>query len=326
MQVLEYQITQPSDLDVNVTRDDNGANDIVLGLGLIDFVGDRLTIDMDSLAVLNGQFAGTAIDIDFAGGKDIDLGAIIGVVIPSPLDILNDQVSWPAPRQRHAAARPTLHSSSDIVDDDVDATNDPFDAASAIVTVNGDLTIRSDSTVSFDAGTTLNASNISLVGDSTGAPLVKGIRANATGEVTLNGAALTATGGTVTLTALGKVDMTGDKAEDGDTFFGNALAGTLVTSFSTATVNIVGTTTINAATLNVAATVDADIEASVKDGTVKILSVLAAGDARVSIGDANGTTTINVTGDLTAEAKSDVKIDAKSQPGNANDASSMQRS
>ena len=67
-------------------------NDLVAGLGLIDFVGDRLTIDMDSLSVLNGQFAGTTIDIDFAGGKDVDLGAIIGIVIPSPLAILNDQV------------------------------------------------------------------------------------------------------------------------------------------------------------------------------------------------------------------------------------------
>src|SRR5262249_25522386 len=52
----------------------------------------------------------------------------------------------------------------------------------------------------------------------------------------------------------------------------------------------------------------------------KFLTVFAAGDARVNIGDATvpGTTTINVTDELTAEAKSDVTVNAKSQPSTAN--------
>jgi outer membrane protein OmpA-like peptidoglycan-associated protein len=187
-----------------------------------------------------------------------------------------------------------------------------------VVTVNGDLTVKSDSRIVFGTGSKLTASDISLLAENTGSPLVKGIRANATAVVTLDGATLTTTSSVVTLGAVAKVDMTGSKAEDGDTFFSNGLAATVVTSFSTATINIIGDTTINAGTLNVNATVDADIEASVQDSTVKVLTVFAAGDARVNIGDNKGTTTVNVTGDLTAEAKSDVTVTAKSQPSTAN--------
>src|SRR5262249_22589899 len=153
IQVLELQITQASDLDVNVRRDDNGVTDVVAGLGLIDFIGDTLTVDLDSLSVLNGQFAGTAIDIDFAGGKDIDLGAIVGIVIPSPLDILNDQVVLAGTGAGGTLQHNLLvHSSSDIADN----TDFPGDAATtAVVTVNGDLTVKSDSKIAFGAGSAL---------------------------------------------------------------------------------------------------------------------------------------------------------------------------
>src|SRR5262249_23001877 len=198
-------------------------------------------------------------------------------------------------------------------------------------TVNGDLTVKSDSKIVFGAGSSLTASNISLLADNTGSPLFKGIRANAAAEVTLKGATLTTTSSVVTLNALARVDMTGSKAEDGDTFFGNGLAATVVTSFSTAKVNIVGNTTITAGTLNANATVDTDIEASVQDSTVKVLTVWAAGDARVNIGDDTdpstppnpGTTTLNITGDLNSEAKSDVHIDAKAQPAASGTTSSV---
>src|SRR5262249_29780122 len=90
-QVLEHQITTAGDLDVTVTRDDLGATDIVAGLSLIDFVGDKLTVDADSLSVLNSQFASTTIDIKFVGGKDIDIGNILGIgTLPVPL--ANDQL------------------------------------------------------------------------------------------------------------------------------------------------------------------------------------------------------------------------------------------
>lgn len=318
---LSYQITQAGDLDVNITRDDHGLNDVVLGLGLIDFIGDRLTVEMDSLTVLNGQFSGTPIDIKFAGGKDIDLGEIIGVEIPSPLDILNDQVVLVGTGAGGTIERDvTVQSSSDIADrsDNPDAA-----ATSAVVTLDGDLTIKSDSKIVFGTGSALSASNISLLAENAGEPLVKGILANAAAEVTLDGATLAAAGGTVTISALGKVDMTGANAEDGDQFFGNTLAGTVVTSFSTATVDIIGNTNITANTLDVTAAVDADIEASVEGATVKILTVWAAGDARVNIGDDSGTTTINVTGELTAEAKSDVNIKATSKPGTGDNDSSV---
>ena len=193
------------------------------------------------------------------------------------------------------------------------------------ITAGSDFEVKSDSKVTINAASTVTAPNISLLAEATGSALVKGLLANAAAEVNVNGATLTATGGTVTLSALGKVDMTGTNAEDGDTFFGNTIAGTVVTSFSTATVNVVGTTTITADTLNVTAAIDTDIEATVEDGTVKLLTVWAAGDARVNIGDANvpGTTTINVTDELTSEAKSEITIDAKSKPGSANTDSSL---
>lgn len=90
-QVLQAQIVDSTDLDVNVKRNDLGATDIVAGLSLIDFVGDKLTLDLDSLAVLNGVFGGTTVDIKFVGGKDIDIGDILGIgTLPVPL--ANDQL------------------------------------------------------------------------------------------------------------------------------------------------------------------------------------------------------------------------------------------
>ena len=305
-QVLEHEIDDAGDLEVNITRDDLGATDIVAGLSLIDFVGDKLTVELDTLAVLDGTFSGTPIEIDFEGGKDIDLGAIFGVTFPVPLG--NDQVIVTANGSTFNNHDLNLHSSSDIVND----------ATGVQITAGSDIEFKSDSTVTINNGSSITANNLSLRADATGAPLVKGLRANAAGTVNVDGATLTASTGTVTVNALGKVDMTGTNAEDGDTFFNNSVAGTLVTSFSTATVNIVGTTTITAATLTVTAEVDSDIEATVEDGTVKLLSVWAAGDPRVNIGDTNGTTTINVTGEITAEAKTNLDIDAESKPGTAN--------
>jgi hypothetical protein len=178
---------------------------------------------------------------------------------------------------------------------------------------------RTTSSTCASSGSNIAAPNISLLAEATEPPLPIGalttaLLQNPVSEVTVDGATLTANGGTVTLSAQSKIDMTGAKAENGTTFFDNGLAGTVITSFPRATANVLGNTTISAANLNTTATVDVDIEAIVQDATVKILTVWAAGDARVNIGDDNGTTTINVTGDVQNEAKSDVKIDAKAEP------------
>jgi hypothetical protein len=164
--VVSYQITQANDLGVKFTRDDNGASDIALGLSLKDFVGDRLTIDMDSLAVLNSQYVGTPVSIDFDGGKDVDTGAIIGVAIPSPLNILNDQVVLVGTGAGGAIQRDvTIHSSSDISDNS-DYPNDPV--TSVVATVKGDLTIKSDVKIALNTGSSLTANNISLQADGSG--------------------------------------------------------------------------------------------------------------------------------------------------------------
>jgi len=310
--VLEFQIDDATDLDVNVKRSDLGFNQLPAGLSLIDFVGDKLTLDLDSLSVLDAQFGGTTIDLDFAGGKDLDIGAIVGIAIPSPLNILDDQVILAGNGGTFANHGLKIHSSSDIVNE----------AGGVQVTATGgDVEVKSDSKVTIDAGSNVVAPNISILADATGSALVKGLLANAAGAVKVDDSTLTAAGGTVTLQARGTVDMTGSKAEDGDTFFGNTIAGTLVTSFSTATVDVVGNTTINAATLAVLADVHTDIVATVQDGTVKLLSVWAAADPRVTIGDGTGNTVLNLTDTVTAEAKSTLSIDASSKPGNANNAS-----
>src|SRR6185369_6191275 len=51
----QHQITAASDLDVNIKRDDLGVSNSKLSL--IDFIGDKVTVDTDSLSVLNARFA-----------------------------------------------------------------------------------------------------------------------------------------------------------------------------------------------------------------------------------------------------------------------------
>lgn len=309
-QVLQYPITQASDLDVNVTRDNNGAEDIVLGLGLKDFVGDRLTIDMDSLSVLNGQFAGTTIDIDFAGGKDVDLGAIVGVVLPSPSTILDDQMVLAGTVAGGAIQHDVLiHSSSDIADI-ANAPNPP--ATAAVATVSGDLTVKSDSRIVLGAGLSLTANNITLAAEasSTGG-LVKGILADATSAVSVDSVALTANGGTVRLEAKSTVDVN----EDGDNFFSNGLSVTVVTSFNQAAVDVLGNSTITADQVVLDAFVNGSITATPNSSTFRVIEVLTGSDARVHVGD-----TANITGTTSVDAKAhtDVTINAYATPGSSN--------
>ena len=207
-QVLEHEIDDAGDLEVNITRDDLDATDIVAGLSLLDFVGDKLTVELDTLSLLDGSFAGTPIEIDFEGGKDIDLGAIFGVTLPLPL--ANDQVIITGNSGTFNNHDLNLHSSSDIVND----------ITGVQITAGSDLEFKSDSTVTINNSSVITASNLSLRADATGAPLVEGLRANAAGTVNVDGATLVANTGTVKLHALGKVDMTGANAEEGDTFFG----------------------------------------------------------------------------------------------------------
>ena len=82
IEVMDHAISGAGDLEVKIQRsnltdiDPNLANIGGSGLAFRDFIGDKLTIDLDSLSHLNGQYIGTDINIDFAGGKDIDLVSI----------------------------------------------------------------------------------------------------------------------------------------------------------------------------------------------------------------------------------------------------------
>jgi len=176
-QVLQQQIDDFGDLDVNVKRDDLGATDIVAGLSLIDFVGDKLTVDLDSLSVLDGQFGGTTIDIDFTGGKDIDIGTILGIG-PLPVPLANDQLIVIGNGGTFNNHPLKIHSTSDIV-------NDP---SGVQIIASSDVELKSDSTLTINGASAITASNISLLVEATGSPLVKGLLANASGKVTVNSA------------------------------------------------------------------------------------------------------------------------------------------
>src|SRR5262249_40821663 len=203
-QVLQAQISSAGDLDVTVERDDLGATDIVAGLSLIDFVGDKLTVDLDSLSVLNSTSGGTTVDIKFVGGKDIDIGNILGIgTLPVPL--ANDQLIVTGNGGTFNNHPLKVTSSSDIVNDN----------SGVQITANSDFELRSAISTTIDKGSAIVAPKITLAADGNGSPLVKGLLANAPAAVTINGATLTATGGTVIASATGRVDMTGPKAEKG---------------------------------------------------------------------------------------------------------------
>ena len=300
--VLESKITVAADLDVNVKRSDLGLTDVGgSGLNLSDFIGDKLTIDLDSLNVLDAQFAGTTIDIDFAGGKDIDIGSILGLG-PLPVPIANDQLILSGNAGTFAGHALKVHSSSDIVNE----------AGGVQTTATGGLfEVISDSAITIDAASVINAPNITLTAYAKSTGLVKGLLADATSTVTVNNATLTATGGTVTLLSKSEVDVN----EDGDNFFSNGLSATLVTSFSSALVDIRGASVISAKDAQIEAFVDQNIVASAQQSTVKVIEVLTGSDPKVHIG---GTAQINLTGALTAQAHSDAVINATAQPGSSN--------
>src|SRR5262245_19328379 len=155
--VLSLAIDDAGDLDVNIKRNDLGLTDVLgSGLNLSDFIGDKITIDLGSLSALDGQFGGTTIDIDFAGGKDIDLGTILGLG-PSPLDMFaNDQLILIGDGGTFNDHPLKVHSSSDIVND----------STGVQITATKDVEIKSDSKVTIDQGSTLVGPNISLLAES----------------------------------------------------------------------------------------------------------------------------------------------------------------
>ena len=311
-EVLSHAITVAGDLDVNLKRDDNGLTNIGgLGLSLSDLVGDKIKVDTDSLGLLNGHFDGVAIDIDFAGGKDLDIGHFFGVLLPSPLDVMNDQLRLNDDSNNFSgtlAHSLKIHSSSDIVND----------ISGIQITSSSDIEIKSDNAVTISAGSILTAANITLSADasSTGG-LIGGLFANASSAVTLNNASLIAAGGTVSLLAHSDVTFT----EDGDSFFNNGLSGTAVLSFADAAVNLQGVAVINAANAILDANIHTNITATANDPTATVVAVVVTvfNSPEVNIGVGAD---IDLTGNFTAQAISNITIDNNIKPkagDNAND-------
>ncbi|MDB5974591.1 MAG: hypothetical protein JWR07_1351, partial [Nevskia sp.] len=284
------QITLASDLHLNLKRNDFGFSNSSIGLN--DFIGDKLTIDTESLAVLNGQFGANQIEIDFNGGKDIDLGNILGITLP--LSIANDQVVLAGDGAATIVHGMKVHSTSDIVNE--------HDGDGLKASFVGDLEILSDSKVTIDGGSSLSASNITLHADAKSTSgLFQGLLADASSSVTLADAALTATGGAVKLLSTSDVTFT----EKGDTFFKNGLSGTVVLSISKALVDVHGNASINAKDADFEATIHDDITATGQFATVRLVSVNVFNTPEVKIG---GTANISLTGGFTAKAGSDITV------------------
>jgi hypothetical protein len=197
-EILDWEINEISDLTVNIQRDNLGLTDIGgTGLSLSDIIGDKLTIDTDSLGLLNGRFGGNAVNINFIGGRDLDLLSYFNITLPPPLDALNDQMilsddsnSFGDTLTGHVL---NIHSSSDIVND----------ATGVQITSAQDIAIKSDSAVTLDAGSVLTGPNIKLWANASSAGgLVGGLLANASSTVTLDSASLITNGGTGTVQLL----------------------------------------------------------------------------------------------------------------------------
>src|SRR5262249_8572792 len=122
-------------------------------------------------------------------------------------------------------------------------------------------------------------------------------------------------GGTVKLLAHSDVTFT----ESGDTFFSNNLAGTAVLSLGSALVDVKSNATISAHNADLEATIKDDITANTNSATatVKIVAVTVLDDPEVKLAG-----TINLTGDLVAEAASDVTINTTTAPKDGGSSSS----
>ncbi|HYC46066.1 MAG TPA: LEPR-XLL domain-containing protein, partial [Burkholderiales bacterium] len=287
----QAQITAADDLDLNLIREEFGLRNASIGLN--DFIGDKITVDIDSLGVLNGQFAGTTIDIDFNGGKDIDLGDILGIELP--LDLTNDQLILAGDGPLAIAHGTKVHSTSDIVTEG--------DADGLQATFQGKLEIVSDSKITIDGASLVTAPNMTLLADAKSTSgLFQGLLANASSAITLDDTArLVSTGGTIELFARSDVTF----SEDGDTYFGDGLSATAVLSISSALVDIKGSTQIDAATVKIEGTIHTDVTATAQDSTVRVVTVNVFNTPEIKI---SGSADIAATSAFTALAKSDVKV------------------
>ena len=298
-EVASVAITSDLDLNVNLKRSNLTpalANIGGIGLSLSDIIGDKITVDTDSLGLLNGQFAGP-IHIDFDGGKDIDLFSFFGILPPSPLNVFNDQLILSDDSDTFGGSLDhalKISSSSDIVND----------STGVQITSSSDIEIKSDNAVTINAGSVLTAPNIKLWADATSdGGIIGGLLANASSTVTLDNASLIATGGTVSLLAHSDVTFT----EDGDTYFSDGLSATAVLSFADATVNVLGSANITAQHAILDAKIHTHITATAADTNAAVIAdaVVVINTAEVNIG---GTSVISLTGNFSAEAKSDVTI------------------
>jgi hypothetical protein len=194
--------------------------------------------------------------------------------------------------------------------------------ASAHAGFTGDLTLDSE----------VSAGNDPLVN--------QGILANANSGITLTGANLSASGN-VTLTAHSAVSVNADGSVGGNTD-DPGLAGeitgkikdaindnlgdkihlvSLVTSFSSAKIDVGGNSVLSATGGDLAlnATVDGTLTASsVNNSLVKITVVVGDADPEILIHDAS--TNVSASGKIDANAKSDITINASATPGANSDA------
>ena len=174
----------------------------------------------------------------------------------------------------------SIQSSSDI-------------ASSATASITGDLTLKSEQTASDLLST--------------------GLWADSNTGITLTGAQLTASG-TLNLTAHSNVSV----STDGTGM--SAINGALITSFSSALIDIGSSSALSAANINIDSKVDGTLTATASAATVKLVAVEGEADPEVSI---HGSSTLTATSTITVTAESDVTINASTSPETGSSDSSL---
>lgn len=244
-------------------------------------LADTVRINLDTFSVLNTfvNANGGLLTLDIAGGSELiqdDHVFIDGVAASLGYGL-------------------RVHASADVT-------------AAATATLTGDLTLASDDTLTGTSATNLKARNLTLQSAAIQAGRAvpgTGLLANADSAITLTNSQLTATNGLV-LGARSVVTVNSKGIPIA------AVSGAVITSASSAKINVGGASILSGKTVDITAAVDGSLIATADLSVVKLVVITGKASPEVLI---NGTTKITATTSLNVTAKSDILIDAAARPG-----------
>jgi hypothetical protein len=182
-------------------------------------------------------------------------------------------------------------------------------------TLSYGLTIQSTSDI--DSSASVTATSLTLTSAQTASDLLStGLFANANTGIDLTGANLTTTAGALTLNATSTLSV----STDGTGM--SAVKGAVITSFSSADIDIGGNSALHAAggDLDITASVNGSLTATATGANVKLIAIVGSAAPEVTIG--GGSSLTSTTGAVNAAATTSVTISATATPdASANSAS-----